>query len=514
MKLKGLRACAAVLFVAGAPLVCADGAQDTGKSSVYVVASQTTHDGIASFARDAQYRRNASGETLVIARVDTADIDAVSRYVHENERRCGGFFAFDSLDEAERFLADDRGAQAAAPPGVSYTIDNHATVDPWLPQVLDTNIHGTIKTLSAFRNRYYKSTYGKQAAESIRDMWLALAANRSDVDVELFTGCTDCSTQPSVIMTLHGKERADEVVVIGGHLDSISGTSNEQVAPGADDDASGIATITEIARIALASGWRPQRTIKFMGYAAEEVGLRGSNAVATKFANDGVDVVGVLQLDMTNYKNGAAYDMQRITDYTDASLNTWSGELFSAYLAPLGFVLSDFPCGYACSDHASWKAKGFPASMMFEAGEPRTPQNSFGDFPYIHSTGDTLANMGDSAIHSVKFAQFGLAFIGELGKTHDPATNQAPVAAFSYAAEGLQVQFSDASSDIDGVIATRQWDFGDGTTSTERDPLKTYAASGTYAVSLTTTDDDGAQSLHVEDVVVIDEIIFVDGFDA
>ena len=37
---------------------------------------------------------------------------------------------------------------------MSYTIDNHATVDPWLPQVLDTNIHGTIQTLSAFRNRY------------------------------------------------------------------------------------------------------------------------------------------------------------------------------------------------------------------------------------------------------------------------------------------------------------------------------------------------------------------------
>jgi len=422
MKLKGLCAGIVALLAAGAPLVCAGGAQGEGKSPVYVVTSQTTHDGIAAFASDAQYRRNASGETLVVARVDAADVDAVSRYVHENEQRCGGFFAFDSLDEAEHFLADDRSAQAAQPLGVNYTIDNHATVDPWLPQVLEANIHDTIQTLSTFRNRYYSSSYGQQAAESIRDMWLALAANRNDVDVELFTGCTNCSTQPSVIMTLQGRELAGEVVVVGGHLDSINvggGGSSQQIAPGADDDASGIATITEIARIALASGWHPQRTIKFMGYAAEEVGLRGSNAVATKFANDGVNVVGVLQLDMTNYKNGAPYDMQRITDYTDASLNTWSSDLFAAYLAPLGFVLSDFPCGYACSDHASWTAKGFPASMMFEAGEPRTPQNSFGDFPYIHSTGDTLANMGDSAIHSVKFAQFGLAFVGELGKTHD-----------------------------------------------------------------------------------------------
>jgi putative aminopeptidase FrvX len=55
----------------------------------------------------------------------------------------------------------------------------------------------------------------------------------------------------------------------------------QQVAPGADDDASGIAPLLEVLRIALASGWKPKRTVKFMGYAREEVGLRGSNAIAT-----------------------------------------------------------------------------------------------------------------------------------------------------------------------------------------------------------------------------------------
>jgi len=416
-----LRACIAASLSIAASAAWAVGAQT---EPVYIVTSQATHDGIAAIARDAQYRRGALGETLVIARVDARDVDAVSRYVHENEHRCGGFFAFDSLREAEAFLADDRSAQALAlPNGVDYTIDNHATVDPWLPQVLEANIHDTIQTLSSFRNRYYASPHGRQAAESIRDMWQALAADRDDVDVELFTTCANCSTQPSVIMTLHGNELASEVVVIGGHLDSINhyegDYGDEQDAPGADDDASGIATITEVARIALASGWRPQRTIKFMGYAAEEVGLYGSKAIATKYANDGVNVVGVLQLDMTNYKDGAAYDMQRITDYSNPALNAWFGDVFAAYLAPLGFALSDVDCNYGCSDHASWTAKGFPAGMMFEAGKPRDPTDPWdlGDFPYIHSSGDTLANMGDSAIHSVKFAQFGLAFIGELGKT-------------------------------------------------------------------------------------------------
>lgn len=512
--MKLLHACLA------AALGCAAFAAHADAPSRYIVTSQQTHDGIAAIAHDAQYRRNALGATLVIARVDADDIDAVSRYVHENEHRCGGFFAFDSLREAEAFLADDRSARAVALPfGALYTVDNGATVEPWLAQVQETNIHGTIQSLSAFRNRYYKSPHGKEAAESIRDMWLALAAGRADVDVELFTACASCSTQPSVIMTLHGRERADEIVVIGGHLDSINhyqgNYGDEQDAPGADDDASGIATITEVARIALASGWRPQRTIKFMGYAAEEVGLYGSKAIATRFAADQINVVGVLQLDMTNYKDGAPYDMQRILDNSNVYLGFWFGDLFATYLAPRGFVLSDLECGYGCSDHASWTAKGFPAGMMFEAGRPRDESDPWdlGDFPYIHSSGDTLANMGDSAQHSVKFAQFGLAFIGELGKTSAPEENQAPHAAFSYTVDGLSVQFADASTDADGSIVARHWDFGDGTSSDEADPRKTFADGGSHLVALTGTDDDGAQSVHAEDVVVIDERIFVDGFD-
>lgn len=307
-------------------------------------------------------------------------------------------------------------------------------------------------------------------------------------------------------MTLQGNELADEVVVIGGHLDSTSnsGGGNERIAPGADDDASGIATITEVARIALASGWKPKRTIKFMGYAAEEVGLNGSTAIASSFADANINVVGVLQLDMTNYKDGAAYDMQRISDYSNASLKTYFGELFTDYLTPRGLVLDDFPCGYACSDHASWTDSGFPAAMMFEAGRPRNPNDPWdmGDFPYIHTTGDTLANMGNSAIHSVKFAQFGLAFIGELGKTHVGSVNQAPTAAFSFLANGMSVQFTDASSDSDGVIAARLWDFGDGSTSSAVNPLKTFAAVGTHTVSLTVTDDGGLPNLHVAQVPV------------
>lgn len=386
----------------------------TSPRKVHLVSSQATFRGLSGLATARGLHRDASGTDLVVSEVDATRLDDAAGIVHRTERRCGGFFAFDTRAEAEAFLRSDRSAQAIAATVASYTLDNGSTVDYWLPQVREARIRDTIAHLSGYQNRYFASPAGKASAEWIHDHWAALAAGRSDVTTELFTACPGCSTQPSVILTIEGTTLRDEVVVLGAHLDSINingGGSPGQAAPGADDDASGIAVLTETLRIALASGWRPRRTVKFMGYAAEEVGLRGSNAIAQAHRRAGVDVVAVLQVDMTNYKAGSVQDMKLITDYSNAALQVFFQHLFDTYLAPMGYTRGTYTCGYGCSDHASWTNAGYPAAMMFEAGDPG------GAFPYIHTTGDTLAMMGDTAQPSVKFAQFALAFLGETAKT-------------------------------------------------------------------------------------------------
>jgi leucyl aminopeptidase len=357
--------------------------------------------------------RDSLGTPLVLAEVEAWQVDEISRVIHEQRKRCGGFFAFETRAEAEAFVRGDASAKAARAKLVSYTIDNGATVNPWLPQASEANIRGTITTLAGNTNRYYTSSTGKSSAEWIRSRWQTLAGTRTDVSTELST-CSTCSTQPSVILTVNGNELPGEIVVLGAHLDSINtsgGSSNTQVAPGADDDASGVATLTEVIRIALASGWKPKRTVKFMAYAAEEVGLRGSNAIAQSFKSTGKNVVGMLQLDMTNYKSGSVADMQLISDYSNTELKTFLTSLFDTYLAPTGLTRSSYTCGYGCSDHASWTSAGYPAAMMFEGG------SSSGYNPNIHGPNDTLANMGNSAANSVKFAKLALAFVGELGKS-------------------------------------------------------------------------------------------------
>ncbi|ALN92758.1 M12 family metallo-peptidase [Lysobacter gummosus] len=83
-----------------------------------------------------------------------------------------------------------------------------------------------------------------------------------------------------------------------------------------------------------------------------------------------------------------------------------------------------------------------------------------------------------------------------------PGGNTAPVANFSSSASGLTVSFTDSSSDSDGSIASRSWNFGDGTTSTATNPSKTYSAAGTYTVTLTVTDNGGLTHTKTASVTV------------
>ncbi|MGH8110217.1 MAG: S8 family serine peptidase [Arenimonas sp.] len=80
--------------------------------------------------------------------------------------------------------------------------------------------------------------------------------------------------------------------------------------------------------------------------------------------------------------------------------------------------------------------------------------------------------------------------------------NIAPTANFSSSVSGLTATFTDSSTDSDGSIASRSWNFGDGTTSTATNPSKTYSSDGTYSVSLTVTDNGGLTNTVTKSVTV------------
>jgi PKD repeat protein len=90
-----------------------------------------------------------------------------------------------------------------------------------------------------------------------------------------------------------------------------------------------------------------------------------------------------------------------------------------------------------------------------------------------------------------------------LGST-GTAPNAAPTAAFTTSVSDLTATFDGSgSSDRDGTVASYAWDFGDGTTATGPTAIHAFAGAGTYPVTLTVTDDDGATAKRTEPVSVV-----------
>jgi len=262
-------------------------------------------------------------------------------------------------------------------------------------------IMATINTLQSYNTRYYTTQTALQSATWLRNQYTIIGAGRDDVEVALFQ---HSFAQPSVIARMIGSTYPDERVIIGGHIDSTAGGGGNNRAPGADDDASGSATVLEVFRTLVESNYVPERTVEFHGYAAEEVGLVGSQAIAQNYLNNGYHVVCQLQLDMDGYSDGSNQPtMGIVTDFTDPDYTAFLRQLCTAYIGAGSWT--NTACGYACSDHASWYRAGYPSSFAFES----TFANSN---PYIHSAQDTSNRLDGQ--HMQNFAILGAAYVVEL----------------------------------------------------------------------------------------------------
>jgi Zn-dependent M28 family amino/carboxypeptidase len=170
-------------------------------------------------------------------------------------------------------------------------------------------------------------------------------------------------------------------IVVGGHFDSVPG------APGANDNASGAASVVELARAAAADGL--DDGLCFVTYGAEESGLYGSKALVQKWKDENVLPRYAINLDVT----GIGDQVEVIGDGQLAK-----DSLSIAAATGIKAAASKLPPN-AGSDHQSWIDASVPTVFF-----------SSGDFPTIHSPQDVstdiqpaeLDRIGDLSLDVIK----------------------------------------------------------------------------------------------------------------
>ena len=148
-----------------------------------------------------------------------------------------------------------------------------------ISEINQDSIKATMQYLQDFGTRFSLAPNRKEVASWIQNKFISMGYNTVLDSFELITHCTlsfchDTNTyttmQYNVVATKQGSVNPDKEYIIGGHYDSYS-TNNPMIfAPGADDDASGVAAAIEIARVMKKINYNSESTIKFIAFAAEE----------------------------------------------------------------------------------------------------------------------------------------------------------------------------------------------------------------------------------------------------
>ena len=161
--------------------------------------------------------------------------------------------------------------------------------------LLDSNKeHGLINMTSAAGN--FVPTALPEAfltTESYGLIWRLLKRGPVEVEIDLRNTFSDGEVEVfNTVAEIPGAERADEVVLIGGHIDSWD------LGTGATDNGTGIMAVLEAARAIKTVNARPRRTIRFVLFSGEEQGLHGSRAYVKAHEKEMSKISGVLIHDM------------------------------------------------------------------------------------------------------------------------------------------------------------------------------------------------------------------------
>ena len=267
------------------------------------------------------------------------------------------------------------------------------------------SIKANIEHLCSYHNRRYDSRYIWEVQD-----WLVSRYQQMHVDTVILHDFpvpeSDIETADNILAVQWGTKTPQEFVICGAHYDSwnADGEDPDTIrAPGADDNASGVAGIMETAR--LLSHYTFDRTIIYANWCAEEIGLIGSTAYAADCAAQNLDIVGYFNLDMTGYlEEGSDIHVHLMYTTQDSTIAKYVYNLSHVYFPEM--PIRQAWLAWGDSDYSSFNRNGYPAVHPFE--------DVHASSPFIHSRNDVLGLSVNNLEQSKRFTELNLGLVATL----------------------------------------------------------------------------------------------------
>ncbi len=355
-----------------------------------------------------------------LMRLSATEAEKIASELHTESIACGVLLKLRGDSISENF--------AATPTPRVPLLEASTIFKSHINKVSAASIQATVDKLTSFPTRFHTSPTGKQIADFLAEEYRTLAKNRNDVEISTYDHGGE-TPQKSLVVRIMGQVQPDEIIILGSHLDSVNwrGDGGGR-SPGADDNASGTATNLEIFRILMSQEIKTDRTLEIHAYAAEEIGLVGSQDIAQDYKRDGKKVVAMVQHDMTLWKAANTPDkIWFVSNNTDPSFNTLLGKIIDLYV---GVPWEQRSLSGGSSDHASWRRAGYATAFPFENPSQHNPA--------IHTARDTTAQSPYFEL-AAAFSKLGLGYVLHFGGVADTGVAAAKNVAFTFTVGSVTV---------------------------------------------------------------------------
>ncbi len=282
--------------------------------------------------------------------------------------------------------------------------EENPVIREMMNQVNMDSLEATVQFMQDYGNRKWDSDNAFACSD-----WIAgrMEAMGLEVEQQAFYANTwmgSGNAAPNVIGIQRGTKYPDTYVVCGSHFDSFSYYGN---CPGADDNASGVASVLESARIL--TKYEFEYSIIYCAFGCEEMGLIGSGVYASRCAEEDMDIIGYFNNDMNGYLYGDQIHIDCIYPNSVEPIGTYYMNVGNIYYPETPICHVNFTQGD--SDHTSFNDNGYMGIYPFEDYQNYSP--------YIHTPNDLIGNSVNSFAMTQRYCQMNIGCLTEIANPVD-----------------------------------------------------------------------------------------------